>query len=515
MENWEFQHETIIVLDFGGQYNQLIARRIRDLNVYCEMHSYKTPIEKIKGKNPKGLILSGGPSSVYEEGAPWIDREIYDLGIPVLGICYGMQLMAADLGGVVDQGRTSEYGRTDLVIDAEDVLFAGLPREQQCWMSHGDYIKEPPEGFKITSRTSAIPVASMSNMERKLFGVQFHPEVKHTPWGQEMLKNYVFRVCGCHGDWSMEDFIAEEIQRIREKVGGKKVVCGLSGGVDSSVAAVLVHRAVGDQLTCIFVDHGLMRLGEAEQVCRTFGQQFAMNFSYVNSEERFLSKLKGVVDPERKRKIIGEEFIRVFEEEANKLGSVDYLVQGTLYSDVIESGTDTAARIKSHHNVGGLPENMQLKLIEPLRHLFKDEVRKVGQELGLPQEIVWRQPFPGPGLGVRIAGEVTREKVEIVRKADAIVREEIKARGLEQDIWQAFAVVLDIKSVGVMGDKRTYAHPVVVRVVTSEDAMTADWAKLPHELLERISSRIVNEVGNVNRVLYDITSKPPGTIEWE
>jgi GMP synthase (glutamine-hydrolysing) len=423
--------------------------------------------------------------------------------------------MAANLGGVVEQGRTSEYGRTSLIIDEEDVLFAGLPKEQECWMSHGDYIKEPPEGFKVTSRTSAIPVASMSNPERKLFGVQFHPEVKHTPYGQEMLKNYVFDVCGCKGDWSMEDFIAEEIQRIRKKVGNKKVVCGLSGGVDSSVAAVLVHRAIGDQLTCIFVDHGLMRFGEAEQVCRTFGQQFEMNFDYVDAEERFLSKLEGVVDPERKRKIIGEEFIRVFEDEANKLGSVDFLVQGTLYADVIESGTDTAARIKSHHNVGGLPEDMQLELIEPLRDLFKDEVRKVGQELGLPHDIVWRQPFPGPGLGVRIAGEVSREKVEIVREADAIVRQEIEAEGLNQYIWQGFAVLLDVKAVGVMGDKRTYAYPIIVRAVTSEDAMTADWAKLPYEVLERISSRIVNEVENVNRVLYDITSKPPGTIEWE
>jgi len=515
MNNMNLQHETIIVLDFGGQYNQLIARRIRELRVYCEMLPYNTPIEKIKAMNPKGLILSGGPSSVYEEGAPRIDAEIYNMGVPVLGICYGMQLMAADLGGVVEEGRTSEYGRTSLVVDEDDVLFNGLPKEQECWMSHGDYIKEPPGGFRITSRTSAIPVASMSNQERKLFGVQFHPEVKHTPYGQEILKNYVFNVCGCKGDWSMEDFIAEEIQKIREMVGDKKVVCGLSGGVDSSVAAVLVHRAIGNQLTCIFVDHGLMRFGEADQVRRTFGQQFEMNFKYVDAGERFLSKLKGVVDPERKRKIIGEEFIRVFEDEANKLGNVDFLVQGTLYSDVIESGTDTAARIKSHHNVGGLPEDMQLELIEPLRDLFKDEVRKVGQELGLPHDIVWRQPFPGPGLGVRIAGEVTREKVEIVREADAIVRQEIEAEGLDRYIWQAFAVLLDVKSVGVMGDKRTYAYPIIVRAVTSEDAMTADWAKLPYEVLERISSRIVNEVDNVNRVLFDITSKPPGTIEWE
>lgn len=515
MEDRGVQHELILVIDFGGQYNQLIARRIRELSVYCGMVPYYTPVEKIKAMNPKGLILSGGPSSVYEESAPHIDTGIYSLGIPVLGICYGTQLMAASLGGIVERGKTSEYGRTSLIIKEDDVLFAGLPKEQESWMSHGDYIKEPPKGFKVTAKTLGIPVAAMSDSERKLYGLQFHPEVKHTPYGQEILKNFVFDVCGCKGDWSMEDFINEEIEKIRAQVGDKKVVCGLSGGVDSSVAAVLVHRAIGDQLTCIFVNHGLMRFGEADEVCRTFGQQFEMNFRYVDAEERFLSKLQGVIDPERKRKIIGEEFIRVFEEEANKLGNVDFLVQGTLYSDVIESGTDTAHKIKSHHNVGGLPEDMELELIEPLRDLFKDEVRKVGEELGLPHDIVWRQPFPGPGLAVRIAGEITREKVEIVREADAIVRQEIEAEGLEQYIWQAFAVLLDVKSVGVMGDRRTYAYPIIVRAVTSEDAMTADWAKLPYEVLERISSRIVNEVDNVNRVLYDITSKPPGTIEWE
>ena len=516
MDDLRFHHESIVIIDFGGQYNQLIARRIRELKVYCKMITHRTPLEKLRAMNPKGVILSGGPSSVYEEGAPQVDKGIYDLGVPVLGICYGMQFMAASLGVIVEKGNTREYGRTSLkIIDREDPLFAGLPTEQECWMSHGDYIKAPPEGFTVTSKTDGIPVASMSCPARGLYGVQFHPEVKHTPYGQEMLKNFVFNVCGCSGDWSMEGFISEEIERIREEVGRQKVICGLSGGVDSSVAALLVHKAIGDQLSCIFVNHGLMRQGEVEQVCRVFGQEFAMDFHFVDAEERFLSKLKGVTDPERKRKIIGEEFIRVFEEEAKRLGSADYLVQGTLYSDVIESGTDTAARIKSHHNVGGLPEDMQLKLIEPLRDLFKDEVRKVGEELGLPHEIVWRQPFPGPGLGVRIAGEVSREKVEIVRAADAIVRQEITAAALDQDIWQAFAILLDIKSVGVMGDKRTYAYPIIVRAVISEDAMTADWAKLPYEVLERISSRITNEVDGVNRVLLYITSKPPGTIEWE
>lgn len=514
MKNTE--HETVVVLDFGGQYNQLIARRIRELNVYCEMLPYNTPLEKLKSrKNLKGLVLTGGPSSVYEEGAPRIDKEIYRLGIPVLGICYGMQLMAADMGGCVAHGVTREYGRTVLDVAAEAPLFSGLPEEQECWMSHGDYIKVPPEGFKVTAKTGTIPVASMADPAKKLYGVQFHPEVKHTPYGQDILKNFVFDICGCRGDWDMKNFITEEVRRIRDLAGDKKVVCALSGGVDSSVAAVLVHKAVGDNLTCIFVDHGLMRQDEAEQVCRTFGHHFGMNFNYVDAEERFLSKLKGVTDPERKRKIIGEEFIRVFEEEADRLGSVDYLVQGTLYPDVIESGTTTAARIKSHHNVGGLPKDMHLKLIEPLRNLFKDEVREVGRELGLPDAIVWRQPFPGPGLAVRIAGEVTGDKVAIVREADAIVRQEIESAALGRDIWQAFAVLLDVKSVGVMGDKRTYAYPIIVRAVTSDDAMTADWARLPHEVLERISSRIVNEVENVNRVLYDITSKPPGTIEWE
>ncbi|MFZ5944397.1 MAG: glutamine-hydrolyzing GMP synthase [Bacillota bacterium] len=514
MLDWH-KHDTVLVLDFGGQYNQLITRRIRELKVYSEMLPYNVPIAKIKEINPKGIVFSGGPASVYGENAPHCDPEILNLGIPILGICYGMQLITYALGGKVEKAERREYGKAVLDVDVDDKLFSGLDCEQLCWMSHGDYITEVPEGFKSIGKTEHTPYAAFSHVEKKLYGVQFHPEVKHTANGQAILENFLFKVCQCNADWTMGSFIEEEVEIIRKMAGNKKVICGLSGGIDSSVAAILVHKAIGDNLTCIFVDHGFMRKNEPQQVKEIFGDKFGIRLDFVDVKERFLKKVAGITDPEEKRKRIGEEFIRVFEEEAKKFDDSEFLVQGTLYSDVIESGTATAATIKSHHNVGGLPEDMKFQLIEPLRNLFKDEVRNVAKELGLPPVIVNRQPFPGPGLAIRIIGDITQEKLDILREADSLILEEVTKAGLYDKIWQSFAVLPSIKSVGVMGDERTYAYPIVLRAVTSEDAMTADWARLPYELLEKISNRIVNEVQHVNRVVYDITSKPPGTIEWE
>jgi len=509
-------HEnTVLVVDYGAQYAQLIARRVRECKVYSEIVPHDVPLEKLKSLEPSGLILSGGPSSIYEKGAPRVQPEFLKLGVPVLGICYGIQLMADELGGKVEHTGAREYGKTTLDVLEEGVLFTDLPLKQTVWMSHGDSVTAAPAGFKVTAKTASSPVAAMESPGAGLYAVQFHPEVVHTPLGMDIMKNFLYRACDILPTWTMSSVIEEAVAEIRERVGNEKIICGLSGGVDSSTAAVLVHKAVGDQLTCVFVDTGLLRAGEAEEVVETFGKHFEINLVHVDAADRFLKRLEGVTDPEVKRKTIGEEFIRVFEEVATQFEDAKFLVQGTLYPDIIESGTRDAARIKSHHNVGGLPEDMQFELIEPLRALFKDEVRAVGEELGLPEEIVWRQPFPGPGLAVRIIGEVTRERIEILQKADAIVIEEIKRAKLYKELWQSFAILPGIRSVGVMGDGRTYAYPIVLRAVTSEDAMTADWARLPNEVLERISSRIINEVDGVNRVAYDISSKPPSTIEWE
>ncbi|HVE91807.1 MAG TPA: glutamine-hydrolyzing GMP synthase [Actinomycetota bacterium] len=508
--------QPVFVVDFGAQYSQLIARRVRECHVYSEIVPHTIDPSELARRNPGGLILSGGPASVYAPGAPQCDIRLFRLGVPVLGICYGQQLMTSVLGGEVARTDAAEYGRAELSVRSSDsLLFAGLPERTEVWMSHRDAVVSPPPGFTVTAATPESPVAAMEDPDDGLFGVQFHPEVAHTPRGTELLKNFLYHACEVLPSWTPLSIIDEALDAIRQQVGTEKVVCGLSGGVDSAVAALLVHKAVGDQLTCIFVDPGLMREGEAQQVVETFKSHFHVELIHVDATERFLDALKGVDDPEQKRRIIGEHYFRVFEDVARGVGHAKYLVQGTLYPDVIESGSSTAATIKTHHNVGGLPERMGLSLVEPLRNLFKDEVRSVGMELGLPEEIVWRQPFPGPGLAVRILGEVTPERLSILRRADQIVRTELHKAGLDREIWQALAVLPAVKSVGVQGDERTYAYPIVVRAVTSEDAMTADWARLPHEVLEKISSRITSEVPGVNRVVYDITSKPPGTIEWE
>lgn len=510
------KEQKILVMDFGAQYAQLIARRVRECSVYSVVRPYDTPLEEIKALEPTGIIFSGGPKSVYAEGAPRINPEIFELGIPILGICYGMQIMSYTLGGKVERAHQREYGKTDMTVLDQRGIFADLGPEMVVWMSHGDHVLQLPSGFTVVAKSKNAPNAATADHERKFYGVQFHPEVVHTPQGMELIRNFLFEVCGCIGDWNASNFIEEKVAEIREQVGSEKVICALSGGVDSAVAAALVHRAIGDQLTCIFVNHGFLRKGEPEQVVKTFKDQYGFNLVYADASERFISLLEGITEPEEKRKRIGNEFVRVFEDETAKIGDAKYLVQGTLYSDVIESGTKDAAKIKTHHNVGGLPEDMQFELIEPLNTLFKDEVRALGTALGLPDEIVWRQPFPGPGLAIRIIGEVSRENLKILQEADAIVREEIRIAGLSREIWQSFAILpANLRSVGVMGDERTYAFPIVLRAVKSEDAMTADWVRFPYDVLEKISTRITNEVEHVNRVVYDITSKPPGTIEWE
>jgi GMP synthase (glutamine-hydrolysing) len=511
------QHEEVVVLDYGGQYSQLIARRVRECGVFSELLPYHVGPEEVARRRPKGVILSGGPASVYADGAPALDRRLLELGIPVLGICYGMQLLARELGGRVEGAEVGEFGRSHLQVREPGTLLAGTPDAQTCWMSHRDTVFAPPPGFVALASSTASPVAAFESVQRGIYGIQFHPEVVHTPYGQQVLTNFLEEVCGCDRSWSASSVIEEQIERIRAQVGDGRAICGLSGGVDSSVAALLVHRAIGDRLTCVFVDHGLMRKNEGEQVIAAFRDHFKVPLVAVDASERFLARLKGVSDPEEKRKRIGAEFIRVFEEEAARLDGVEFLVQGTLYSDVIESGGGTGtATIKSHHNVGGLPEDLEFSLVEPLRALFKDEVRAVGAELGLPERLVWRQPFPGPGLAIRIVGgEASRERLEILREADAILQDEIRRAGLYRELWQSFCVLPDIRTVGVQGDTRTYGNVIVIRAVTSDDAMTADWARLPYDLLEQIASRMISEIRPVGRVVLDITSKPPGTIEWE
>ena len=508
--------EMIIVLDFGGQYNQLIARRVRECNVYCEVHPYTMPLETIKEMNPKGIIFTGGPNSVYLEESPHIDKAIFDMGIPILGICYGSQLMAYELGGQVATAPVSEYGKTEVEVDQTSVLFKNVSSTTVCWMSHTVVVDQMPEGFTNIAVTDDCQTAAIECREKNIYGVQFHPEVMHTEYGMKMLENFLFKICGFEREWKMSSYAETAVKELREQIKDGKVLLGLSGGVDSSVAAALLHKAVGDQLTCIFVDHGMLRKNEGDDVERVMKEKFNMKIVRVNAQDQFLSKLKGVSEPEKKRKIIGEEFIRVFEAEAKKIGAVDFLVQGTIYPDVVESGTKTSAVIKSHHNVGGLPDHVDFKEIcEPLRELFKDEVRQLGIELGLPEDLVWRQPFPGPGLAVRIIGEITEEKLRILKDADAIFREEIAKAGLMRDINQYFAVLTDMRSVGVMGDERTYDYTLALRGVVTSDFMTAEWARIPYEVLDMVSRRIINETKGINRIVYDITSKPPATIEWE